>query len=315
MEFGYDPLKKTISQSIGDFFVNNLVNQGDKDWMNKILTGEKIDGRKKENHKASHSLLLNILKGLYDKGTIGSEDSVEIIPMVEEDQIATWDEPTPGGSGTQNPRTSTDPTHGDSTPSKSEVKNTNTPNMKFENGKLCKFYNKGKCTKGKKCNFEHPEICKAFRKFGLKKYNAKGCDGKCEFLHPNTCRDSLKNRSCPRQDCRFFHLKGTKVLQEAKGNQGYQGQFSQMNQFATQNRFSPLHDQSSKQNQSQAFQAPPAAQRDSNQVFHEDSPKLMDTLASILKQLAEMSQRQNVIEQRIQTTSNQGQSSQNIWSN
>ena len=60
---------------------------------------------------------------------------------------------------------------------------------------LCKFYEKGKCRHNNDCRFNHPKICNKFRSFGLKIHNEKGCDNqKCQFLHPNACRDSLKRR-------------------------------------------------------------------------------------------------------------------------
>ena len=78
---------------------------------------------------------------------------------------------------------------------------------------ICRFYKNGKCKYEKDCRFEHPNICKNFIQFGLKKNSEKGCDGNCDLFHPNVCRDSLKTKSCSRSVCRFFHLEGTKQLQ------------------------------------------------------------------------------------------------------
>ena len=59
MEFGFDPLKQSICQ---DFFLNNLTNQDDKDWLNKIIEGEKEDGTKVDGRKKdSHNLLISML--------------------------------------------------------------------------------------------------------------------------------------------------------------------------------------------------------------------------------------------------------------
>ena len=46
---------------------------------------------------------------------------------------------------------------------------------------------------------------------GLSTFNEKGCSNKnCAYFHPNACRDSLKTKTCPRSECRFYHLTGTK---------------------------------------------------------------------------------------------------------
>ena len=81
------------------------------------------------------------------------------------------------------------------------------------NKPICKFYKNGKCKNNKDCQFEHPRICKKFWAFGLKKFNEKGCDEKCGEFHTNACLDSLQNKTCPRKDCRFFYLKGTKPVE------------------------------------------------------------------------------------------------------
>ncbi len=328
MDLGYDPLKKTISKSIGEFLINNLVNQKDKDWLNKIMSGEKLDGRKKD----SLSLLINLLKGLYDKGTLGAEDSIEITPTAEdEDQIATREETKPGESTTQNAQPSTSRAHWDSTHDSELVFDTQDPVLnkkdKIGNEKLCKFYNRGKCSKGKNCKFEHPQICKVFRKFGLKKNNEKGCVTSCNEFHPNTCRDSLKTKTCSRPDCRFFHLKDTKTIQKHLNNRTSQSQYfppgsreynefknkNQLNRkknLENQNRFSSQMDQTGLQHH---YQAPNATHQ--NQVFQRDSPNLTDTLAAILKQLGEMNQRQTNLEQKFQMNNSLSQSTLNPWAN
>ena len=79
---------------------------------------------------------------------------------------------------------------------------------KFEN--TCYFYKLGKCKFGKECKKEHPKFCQKFINFGIIKNNSKGCDSKCNNLHPIACRDSLKSRVCDREKCKFYHLKGKK---------------------------------------------------------------------------------------------------------
>ena len=81
-------------------------------------------------------------------------------------------------------------------------------------------------------------------------HNDRGCEHSCKFYHPNACRDSLKDRKCSRNDCRFFHLYGTKKV-EFNGSSQYKNQYSNQNNQSwnnkrsnngveTRNRFEPL---------------------------------------------------------------------------
>jgi hypothetical protein len=48
------------------------------------------------------------------------------------------------------------------------------------------------------------------------------------LFHPNAGRDSLKTKSCSKKDCRFYHLKGTKIVerQAFKLKTNFQAQIS-----------------------------------------------------------------------------------------
>ena len=96
-----------------------------------------------------------------------------------------------------------------------------TTNDKPKPKTLCKFYQKGKCRHNDNCRFDHPKICYKFRAFGLKTHNEKGCETNCSYFHPNACRDSLKTKTCPREECRFYHLKGTKTVSQGKSQPQY----------------------------------------------------------------------------------------------
>ena len=74
---------------------------------------------------------------------------------------------------------------------------------------MCKFYQKGKCRYGKECRNEHPKFCKKFIKHGSLKFSPHGCDRKCGKPHPDACRDSLRTKECNRENCRFYHIRGT----------------------------------------------------------------------------------------------------------
>ena len=99
------------------------------------------------------------------------------------------------------------------------------PKKKFEN--VCQFYKNGHCRFGKDCRKDHPKFCQKFIHNGHQKFGNKGCDGKCEKLHPNACRDSLKKRECSRDKCKFFHIKGT-TKTEYKPNSQNSGEQSQL---------------------------------------------------------------------------------------
>ena len=83
---------------------------------------------------------------------------------------------------------------------------------KFNMENVCRFYRNGNCKFKKDCRKEHPKFCQRFTKHGLKSHNVSGCDSQCGLLHPNACRDSLRSRECSRDQCNFYHIKGTKFL-------------------------------------------------------------------------------------------------------
>ena len=79
--------------------------------------------------------------------------------------------------------------------------------------RICKFFIRGKCkygntgTRGGTCRFDHPEPCKPFTYHGA---TIRGCQNeRCPLWHPPLCRRSVNYRKCFRQDCHFWHLKGT----------------------------------------------------------------------------------------------------------
>ena len=161
----------------------------------------------------------------------------------------------------------------------------------------------------------HPPICKTFRKFGLIRFNEKGCSGKCEFFHPNGCRVSLRTKKCERSDCRFFHIHGTKI---SSSN-------TQVNPNSNQGQTSnPPSSSNTEQDQFQAFQKWQQTQSQYNPpketikpVFQKDQSSIENTLAEIMKQMAEMKaqiQNQNRIQNQTQSPKS-GSSSQTDWRN
>ena len=153
---------------------------------------------------------------------------------------------------------------------------------------ICKFYVKGKCRHNENCRFEHPKICYKFRSFGLKENNEKGCENKnCNFLHPNACRDSIKTKTCTRQDCRFYHLKGTKIIARNTNQNASQRYNASYRPVETKNRFEGLAEN---KNPNEA------------QVFHKDTPGDKITLTDIMKELMYIKARQDIQEQKQNTS-------------
>ena len=76
--------------------------------------------------------------------------------------------------------------------------------------KVCRYFLRRTCmhgAKGEACKFEHPKLCYKFIRNGSKNGGCKKED--CAFYHPKLCQNSLRERKCGNQNCRFFHLNGT----------------------------------------------------------------------------------------------------------
>ena len=78
---------------------------------------------------------------------------------------------------------------------------------------VCKFHLYRKCRHGRdglNCNFEHPKMCLKFIKKGNK---PGGCSKgkKCSYHHPPLCRGTNGNPMiCTKAECKFYHLQGTR---------------------------------------------------------------------------------------------------------
>ena len=267
MEIFFNFKKSFVSSKVIKFLEENDSNEDDKKSLAKLAKGKKLP------YKEANSLLISILKAIVIED--GEEDVAynESPPNNQENNDNLLDEsntePSPGPSETQKP-----------------TQNENRPNsIKKKNGKekpnICHFYKNGKCKHGKEgqdCRFEHPEICKKFQNNGLKRYNKKGCETNCTEFHPNACRDSLTHKACPRNDCRFYHLKGTKKVdwrevELEKGN--VSGKF--------QNEKRPVFHGTETRNRFDAIRTTP---QQSELVFRQD--QITATLANIMKELADI---------------------------
>ena len=209
MELTMDFEKTIISRSVGIFLQENL-QQNDVETLNRVLRG------KKAQYHEANSLLRSVLQALVNQSE--GEDPELVIeggdnPADDLSQELTQQEQRQEQSlTTQIEEEELRPY----TETKSKV------TTKTKKKELCRFYARGRCNRNKDCRFGHPDVCRKFKTYGSKSTDKKGCDGKCNDYHPNTCRSSLNNRTCSYEECRFFHLKGTK--RSSLGHTGSSGQ-------------------------------------------------------------------------------------------
>ena len=64
---------------------------------------------------------------------------------------------------------------------------------------------------GKECVYLHPRKCIQYCRYGNDRQ--QGCNGPCEFFHPNLCTNSVRFKQCFKPNCTYAHLLGTKRRQ------------------------------------------------------------------------------------------------------
>ncbi len=62
---------------------------------------------------------------------------------------------------------------------------------------------------GKPCEKNHPPQCFRYTRFGARNPKGWSKGTKCQYWHPRLCSKSVKNKYCSKDDCTFFHIKGT----------------------------------------------------------------------------------------------------------
>ena len=212
MELTLNFEKTFISKSIGIVLQENLP-PNEVEALNRILQG------KKAQYQDANSLLYSILRVIENKG--GEEESeFSFTNRKDLEHSSSQESSQPDPLGQLGQSQITQPQKDVATPSASSNNSggensnpgTKMPNRTNQNKKkeLCRFYGRGQCNRSKECRFDHPVICKKFKLYGSKSTDPKGCDGKCSAFHPNACRSSLLSKTCPFNECRFYHLKGTK---------------------------------------------------------------------------------------------------------
>ena len=207
--------KAFISESIGTLLRENL-HPEDVETLNRVLQG------KKAKVSEANSLLTSVLRALVNQNereesefevsnleTAGDNFSQELTQQGrQQNQI----EPNHSASTQPEEDRQLDQIESNSniqTQTDEEEPSPRKGDRKTDEKNVCKFYRNGRCKYGKECRKPHPAFCPTYIKNGPKSQNPRGCDGKCTKLHPNACRQSLRTKECKREDCRFYHLKGT----------------------------------------------------------------------------------------------------------
>ena len=289
MELALNFEKTFISKSIGILLQENLP-------LNEVETLKRILQGKKAQYRDANNLLCSILRALENKNE--REEAEFTIPNDE-------DQETNASQGLSQPEQLDQTEHNTNSPTQKDEElpctSKGTSNKEEENSKdlenrwegVCKFYRNGRCKFGKECRKPHPNFCTTFIRNGPKSQNQKGCDGKCAKLHPNVCRQSLKTKECGREDCRFYHLKGTSRI---KGDTTDNRDNRDSGRYSTSSK----HNSNSKPKQDAwggqiktAWEQPRASQepngnQDQSSVFREAQIAMMNAIAMLAHQMEDI---------------------------
>ena len=78
--------------------------------------------------------------------------------------------------------------------------------------RICRDYRKQACKHGRRglgCSYSHPRACPKLMEHGLDKKLGCSRGRNCRDFHPTICRNSIRNRACFNESCKFPHIKGT----------------------------------------------------------------------------------------------------------
>ena len=261
--------RKLYSKRTEDFLANIFQEEEEKDNLVRLMDGTFKTLKVKEANAVLRMILLAII---INDGVDDIEFIPDINPVINEDLPE--DESLSQLNKALNPAAGSSNIANIPAGSKSSVipKSDQAGKKDGKNTTLCRFYKNGRCKKGLDCRFEHPKICNKFRQFGDIKHNEKGCKDPCNLFHPNVCRDSQRNKTCKWSECRFFHLKGTKKLNENQSQNRFNNNSHSSQSISTRNRFEPL------------------AEKPSPEI---DQSALSKTLAKIMEEIADLRAGQN----------------------
>lgn len=264
--------KMTYSKKVGKFIEDSMTTQTEKEEVRKIMTGKNLQYI--PANRLIHRLIAAMIAG-------DGEDDEETgnAEVVGNRTVTEYMSQTQTLNQTQSEMVKIKPS-GSGEDQKASQTNTQDQvprKEKFEN--VCRFYKNGNCKFGKECRMEHPRFCKKFTKNGLAKNNPQGCDGKCGKLHPNACRESLKNKECSRTDCRFYHLKGTEFTKDKAPKQTREHESS--------NSWERVRKEAN-QRQPDMQEEDQNSQKSKDQVFLEVAQGMLSAIAKINQQMEEM---------------------------
>jgi hypothetical protein len=258
IEIKLDFSKETSSRSVLDILGNGLRDdpKSKLSFVDCLLT---LSQGKKLQYGAANHLLSGIVRALHVENSSPKDEFVPGERIEDADLDPTLSQIMANASSQKNDDAIQGSSTGASTSEmdKSEVTDRNKVNSAKQVSRpeapkkkeLCRFYARGHCTRSKECRFDHPAICNKFKKYGSVSSDPRGCDGKCKSFHPNACRSSLQHKSCSFQECRFFHLKGTKRNNNSNPNTN-QGSSRDSNWRSNQDRTS-ANNQDKQRNQGQ----------------------------------------------------------------
>ena len=320
VQLNLDFSKETLSKTVLDILRNGL-----KDEPKSKLSFEecliRVSQGKKLEYGAANYLLSGLIKTLYMEDSpqgdeyppgeraedigLGKDLSMSqnlAVARSPEQEDGTSDTSPQTGNPTQSTSTAPHPPLVDVRP---KGKATKVPGADTKKKEICRFYNRGHCTKKKDCRFDHPAVCQKFHNFGSLSSNPKGCNGKCNAFHPNACRSSLRNKTCSWDECRFYHLKGTKRTNSAPENSANQNwrannQNRSGSNFESKNGFACLNtrDQNPRKKATPAQGANPKTKPDL--VTSQEKIQLGQTLEAIMNRLSVMESRLTTYPHQVQ---------------
>ena len=149
---------------------------------------------------------------------------------------------------------------------------------------ICTRFKTGRCSfgiSGKKdgtCPYRHPKPCTKFLINGNRSRGGCRKGTNCNLFHPSMCYNSMRERQCFRENCKFMHIKGTKRSEdEATGNQGTYPPAAQQNQTRK-----PLQPQPRSNSQNQSHNP------SSNSPFLDMMKSMQDQISQLSSKLQQM---------------------------
>lgn len=173
-----------------------------------------------------------------------------------------------------------------------EIKHDDDEDEAAPKDEICPLYRLGTCPhglRGKKlidgepCQYRHPPRCHYFTgKYGT----PGGCrlKDRCHFFHPPLCENSVKLKICLKNDCKDFHLPGTKrTLREPRQIDRREMRTNKEN-FTHRNPWEPLMLSASQEQAPMNEPARPDQNADFLALLKEIKAGLADTVRSIVRE-------------------------------